>query len=186
MPDDPHAPENRSEASFMLAAEKAIGELRDEGKAMRKALRWKNVQMILLAILTAVVIILSVVTLRGTTQANDNNRQLRQQVITTCKDSNRFREQQTQAWDFFIDALVAQPVGQDVQAEVKAFKQWTLAITDENPALRAGAVNAGALMDRIVGNVKDPRLPEFVLYLKGYIARINAPRNCAQAYSVKG
>jgi hypothetical protein len=117
MPTDPHSPEHRDEASYMLAAEKAIKELQAEVADAREAARWRKIQVRILAVVSVVIMVVASVLVYTFWQIHQN-------AIQSCQDGNSYRAEQTLIWDGFIDLLLQDnknPADQEKGKEFKAF-----------------------------------------------------------------
>lgn len=183
MSDDPHAPGNKGEASFMLAAELAITELRSQadeaatsaadakeaaGRADKSASRWKKLTLVL-----AFFIVLSL-TVGGVTgyfvsQTRTNADELRQQTITSCQSGNTFRTGQTeiQEKNYALQAQLS-------KANSSLLAQLITVLANGSPA-RIKQINSILAQS---GKASAAEVKQFL----SFVQDVNAPKNCQQAF----
>jgi hypothetical protein len=125
MPTDPHSPEPRDEARItMLAAETAISKLQEEVADAKEAARWRKIQVRILAAVVAALVVGAGVLAYSVNATRDQNSQIHQNAVQSCRDGNSYRAEQTMIWDGFIDLLLQgnnNPADHEKGKEFKAF-----------------------------------------------------------------
>ncbi len=170
MPDDPNT---HAEGSFMAAAEAIVDRLI---RGLRFQLRVTLAAIVMLSVVLAALGFV-------VKSQYDATSQLRQNSVSACQAGNSYRAQQTQIWSFFLDIAVAQGAGKDVKSFVTGAAAVLSALTAQHPELKSDAAKFVSLLERLSGEVKDPRTPALVKAIKAHVAAVNAPRNCVRAYN---
>jgi hypothetical protein len=175
----------------MRAAQQAITDLQEEARQLREsntALErfrwWSNFRQILAGFIAAALVVGYVFGIQLYYQQRNISRAQQHSNIAACQDGNKYRAQQTQIWDFFVGVLASQKASAGMLADARSVKDYLARVAGGDPRLEAEAQQFGALLDRLIGQTKDPQLPAIVHHIESYIAAVNAPRNCVRLYAV--
>lgn len=183
MSDDPHAPENRGEASFMLAAETAIKELQSQAteaktaaesaknaadRAEKSARRWKKLTLVL-AFFIALSLVVGGVSGYYVNQTRNQADGLRQQTIASCEARN---QQQAQ----FNQLLTRQFAGSNRVTET-AFSEFINVLEGKHPTPEIVAIANG--LEARIKHSADTTYATF----KTNLDKATQHRDCQQAYT---
>lgn len=184
MTNDPHDPGSKNEASFMLAAEAAIQELRSQadeaaeaaGKAKTAADSaeksrkiWRRLTIVLGAVV-ALLVIGSGVTGYFVNQTRNNTNDLRKQAISSCQSGNTFRTAQTQIWE------------KNFALQAQTSKETAVLLQQFIAALAKGDKATIAKIDTVVAKSAKLNAAETKEFL-AFVHAVNAPRNCVKSFS---
>lgn len=180
-----------SKSPYVGAIQKAVTDLQEEARQLREsntALErfrwWSNFRQILTGVIAAALVIGYLFGVGLYFQQRNITRAQLHSNIAACEDGNKYRAQQTQIWDFFVGVLASQKANAGVLADERSVKDYLARVAGGDPRLEAEAQQFGALLDRLIGQTKDPQLPAIVHHIESYIAAVNAPRNCVRLFAV--
>lgn len=184
MPDDPHAPENRSEASFMLAAEASVQALQvqveeakeaaaeakasaDKANSQAKKWKWLTVG---LGIVLALSLVLSGIGVHLWLSQQDATNQLRSQSTASCEIGNAGRAAAIMTWEknYAIQKEEAQKTG-------SLLTQLVATLANNDPAKIKK-------IDDILAQSNAVSARENQSFLD-FVKKTNKTRDCPQAYA---
>lgn len=133
---DPHNEHN--ESNFMRSAEREV-------KSLVKAARWSKFYIRILAVVAAVLVAVACVLGVVINSQGGIIGSVRNGAVTSCQDGNKYRAQQTQIWNRFVDLLLKQRTPNPVTQQIGAtFKEYVADVNAPRDCSRVYQLNLPA------------------------------------------